>query len=219
MVQHTNSRMQSPFSDSYYCVIEKNGLAFVLIAKNGCTYLKNMIVFSKTGYYPEEAEVHSLTKYSFHKDYRYNIADRVAMEQKFGKLLRFAVWRDPVARLVSCYKYFILENRPHYYFNYCGLYQDTSFDRFMEFVRFELSKSDPENQDEHIRRQSDCYTPADVDYIIPIHKLNQFLTAHNVPIVQEKANETSIDFRLTDERYMDEIKKLYADDYKITPNY
>jgi hypothetical protein len=219
MAQHTNSRMQSPFSDSYYCVIEKNGLAFVTIAKNGLIHLKNIAIYNKTGYYPEGLEAHNLIGYKENEHYLYKKTDRVAMEQKFGKLVRFAVWRDPVQRLISCYKLFILEKEPRPYFSYCGLYQDTSFDRFMEFVRFELGKSNPVYQDEHIRKQSDYYKPEDVDYIIPIHKLNQFLTDHNVPIVQEKANKTSVDFRLTDERYIDEIKKLYADDYNIIPNY
>lgn len=89
-------------------------------------------------------------------------------------MIKFAVWRDPVERLVSCYKFFCLEKENRYYFRYLDLYGDNSFDRFMEFVRFELGKTNPLYQDEHIRRQSDYYSPEDVDYIVPIKFLNRF---------------------------------------------
>ena len=45
----------------------------------------------------------------------------------------------------------------------CNLYQDHSFERFLSFVEFELGKKNPLWQDEHIRRQSDFYTSAEVD--------------------------------------------------------
>jgi len=99
------------------------------------------------------------------------------------------------------------------------MYEDNSFDRFMEFVRFELGKKNPLSQDEHIRRQSDYYHPEDVDYIVPIHKLNQFLEEHGVPVLKKSANETSVGFRLTDRNHIEEIKELYKADYKIKLTY
>lgn len=103
-----------------------------------------------------------------------------------GPLLKFAVWRDPIERLVSNYKYFCLEGVYRRYFELVGLYKDTSFERFMEFVRFELGKSDPLFQDEHIRKQSDYYNKEDVDYIVPLNKLNLFLGEHGIPLVKKK---------------------------------
>ena len=89
----------------------------------------------------------------------------------------------------------------------------------MEFVRFELGKSNPVYQDEHIRRQSDYYRPEDVDYIVPIHKLNQFLEEHDVLVLKKSANETSVKFQLTDRNHIEEIKELYKTDYEIKLTY
>ena len=89
----------------------------------------------------------------------------------------------------------------------------------MEFVRFELGKSNPVYQDEHIRRQSDYYRPEDVDYIVPIHKLNQFLEEHGVPVLKKSANETSVKFQLTDWNYIEEIRELYKADYEMELTY
>ena len=139
-------------------------------------------------------------------------------ETELGKMIKFAVWRDPVERLVSCYKFFCLEKENRYYFRYLDLYGDNSFDRFMEFVRFELGKTNPLYQDEHIRRQSDYYSPEDVDYIVPIKFLNRFLEEHNIPVPQKEANKTTVDFKLAN-HYIDEIKDLYKNDYKIECTY
>ena len=136
-----------------------------------------------------------------------------------GKMIKFAVWRDPVERLVSCYKFFCLERENRVYFRYLSLYEDNSFERFMEFVRFELKKSNPLYQDEHIRKQSDYYSIEDVDYIIPIKQLNNFLDRYNIPIAENYANKTTIDFVLNDESYINEIKDLYQADYDLYNSY
>ena len=137
------------------------------------------------------------------------------MEVKNGKLLCFAVWRDPLERLISCYKHFILEHEKRFYFNYLGLYTDNSFDRFMEFVRFELRKSNPLFQDEHIRRQSDYYKLDDVDVIVPIKRLNLFLDEHNISLVAKSSNITTVEFQIDNVRYIEEIKELYKSDYDL----
>ena len=120
-----------------------------------------------------------------------------------------------IERLVSAYKYFILERTFNQYMYMCNLYQDCSFERFLSFVEFELGKANPLWQDEHIRRQSDFYTSADVDCIVPLSKLNRFLAERGVDMPEEKANATSVRFELKDEKQIAKIKELYRLDYEI----
>lgn len=210
----------SLFFGNYFCYIEKHDMAFVTISKNGVTFLKNVAIFDKYGYIPEtEDETHAIVGNSPELGFLYTFEQIKQYEQENGALLKFAVWRDPVERLVSCYKYFILEKEYRNYFCYLGLYEDNSFDRFMEFVEFELKKTNPLFQDEHFRRQSDCYRPEDVDYIVPIRKLNQFLAEHGVELQEDKANETKVHFEFPCEKWEKRIKELYAADYEIKPDY
>lgn len=68
-----------------------------------------------------------------------------AYEVENGTVLKFAVWRNPVERLISTYKWFILEKNWNHYFHMLDLYKDNDFDRFLEFVKFELGKSISKN--------------------------------------------------------------------------
>lgn len=61
-------------------------------------------------------------------------------EREHKSYLKVAVWRDPVERLISAYKYFILERTFNRYMYMCNLYQDHSFERFLSFVEFELGR-------------------------------------------------------------------------------
>lgn len=143
------------------------------------------------------------------------VSEMSGYEREHKSYLKVAVWRDPVERLVSAYKYFILERTFNQYMYMCNLYQDCSFERFLSFVEFELGKANPLWQDEHIRRQSDFYTSADVDCIVPLSKLNRFLAERGVDMPEEKANATSVRFELKDEKQIAKIKELYRLDYEI----
>lgn len=142
------------------------------------------------------------------------VGEMPAYEKSHGQLLKFAVWRDPIERLVSAYKWFILAGENRVYFKWVNLYQNCSFDRFIDFAAFELGKSDPENQDEHIRRQSDYYRAEDVDVIVPLEKLDTFLL-HNRLLVLQQLNETADRrFDATD-RQKERIRALYEQDYRF----
>lgn len=215
----SNISVRSPFLDNYFCLMESYNMAFVTISKNASSHLKNILVSSLYGFYPTQGGAHSLVGFNDASPYLCPVSKMKEKEKELGRILKFAVWRDPVERLISCYKYFCLERTERYYFKFLALYEDNSFDRFMEFVRFELGKKNPLYQDEHIRRQSDYYRPEDVDYIVPIHKLNKFLEEHGVSVLRQSANETSMEFELTDPDYIAEIKDLYRSDYEIETNY
>lgn len=210
----TDISYSSSFLGNYFCEIENYNLAFVAISKNAVTYLRSLAIYAKTGYIiKEEDTIHEWTGNNPSNGYLYPIAD---YKQNRGKnIIKFAVWRDPVERLVSCYKYFCLERWYRHYFYYLDLYKDPSFDHFMQFVRFELGKSDPLSQDEHIRKQTDFYSSSDIDFIVPIHKLNTFLENYNIPLIDTAKNSTHIKFQLKDEEYLNEIRHLYRDDYEL----
>lgn len=210
---------RTPFLANYFCLMESYHMAFVIIAKNASSHLRNVLASSLYGFYPNQGGAHSLVGYDDASPYLCPVSKMQEKEKESGKMVKFAVWRDPVERLVSCYKHFCLEKANRFYFRYLALYEDNSFDRFMEFVRFELGKKNPLSQDEHIRRQSDYYRSEDVDYIVPIYKLNQFMEEHGVPVLKKSANETSVGFRLTDRNHIEEIKELYKADYKIKLTY
>ena len=129
--------------------------------------------------------------------------------------LRFMHTPNDYRVSLSCYKYFCLEKWYRHYFHFLDLYREPTFDHFMMFVRFELDKKCIILQDEHIRRQSDFYSPDDVDFIVPIKKLDTFLQKYNVPIQYGLKNSTHVDFKLDNEEYINEIRELYRADYEI----
>ena len=53
---------------------------------------------------------------------------------------------------------------------------------------------------------------------LSIKFLNRFLEEHNIPVPQKEANKTTVDFKLAN-HYIDEIKDLYKNDYKIESTY
>lgn len=210
-----NLSVKSPFMGNYFCLIENYNLAFVAIAKNAVTYLKGVAISAKTGYIIKtEDEAHHIVGYSPLNGFLYPFDDL----SNNDSIVKFAVWRDPVDRLVSCYKYFLLEKKAHPYFIYLGLYQDITFERFVDFVQFELGK---ENlfQDEHIRKQSDYYRPEDVDYVVSIDRLDSFLLEQNVFLDCKIKNPTHVKFELSDQNCIAKIKELYESDYQIPINY
>lgn len=210
----------SPFMGNYFCIIEKYKLAFVVISKNAVTTLKNIAIYNKFGFVPEEEMYsHSIIGYSEESDFLYSKHNLSALENEKGTFIKFAVWRDPLERLISCYKFFCLECHERTYFRYLDLYHDNSFDRFMQFVEFELSKKEPLFQDEHIRKQSDYYEPSDVDFIVPINKLKLFLQQYSIPYVDQKFNETKITFKFDEDKWGPKIHDLYSNDYNIISNF
>lgn len=204
----------SPFMQNYFCIMEEYRAAFVVISKNAVTTLKNITIYAKEGAIPEdEFATHDYIGYSPYNGFLVPVDEMPPYEALYGKYLKFAVWRDPVKRLVSVYRCFMLEKARRVYFNYLGLYTNPSFERFMQFVEFELQKENPLYQDEHIRRQSDYYSKEDVDYIVPVEELDDFLIAHGIPVLPEKSNVSSLPFILKDEDLICKIQEWYQKDY------
>lgn len=204
------------FFGNYFCLMKNYQAAFVAISKNAVTTLKNTVIHSEGLPIPgSDIETHYHIGYSPEKGYLVPVTEMEEYEREYGRLLKFAVWRDPVDRLISTYKWFILEKTQRSYFMCLNLYRDNSFDRFMEFVRFELGKKDALMQDEHIRKQSDYYAPGDVDFIVPLSQLPHFLQAHDIPTLRNLYNKSApVDTAFADP-FREQIKKLYEADYAL----
>lgn len=211
----TNILSQSCFFRNFFCIIKERQAAFVCISKNACTFLKAIAIYNKTGLrLGKEWDIHQTIGFTPDYGYLVPVNEMPAYEKSHGSLLKFAVWRDPVERLVSAYKWFILSGEYRVYFKWLNLYQDCSFDRFIDFVAFELGKSEPENQDEHIRRQSDYYSAEEVDVIVPLEKLDIFLLHNRLPVLRQQNVTANKRFAATDQQ-KERIRNLYEQDYRF----
>ena len=209
----TNMLSRPCFFRNFFCIIKERQAAFVCISKNACTSLKAIAIYHKTGLrLSKEWDIHQTIGFTPDNGYLVPVGEMPAYEKSYGTLLKFAVWRDPVERLVSAYKWFILAGEYRVYFKWVNLYQDFSFDRFIDFAAFELGKSDPENQDEHIRRQSDYYRAEEVDRIVPLEKLDIFLLHNRLPVLQQQNETANIRFVASDQQ-KERIHCLYEQDY------
>ena len=212
--------IQSPFMGNYFCLIPNTDIAFVVIAKNACTFLKKVAYYALEGFWIREStEIHDLIGYCSEKSGFLMSFEQIKEAERTRKrpYKKIAVWRDPVERAISAYKHFCMEGTVRYYFIYLNLHMDTSFDRFLELIDFELKKSNPLFIDEHIRKQVDYYSGTEVDEIVHIRDLDTFLEDNGVRFIKEKSNNTKSDFKPDDSKYLDKIREWYSEDYKIMP--
>lgn len=128
----------------------------------------------------------------------------------------FAVWRDPIERFISFYSNKI--KKASYSKHFSSLVSEKSLlgksiDEVLDAIEEELSFRNPKLIDPHIRRQCDFYNVNDVDIIVPIQHLKDYL--HSIGITDvEIINKSWKKPQLTEEQ-KERIKKLYANDYEI----
>lgn len=177
-------------------------------------------MYNDNGLWPQQSyDAHCGIGFNESSRYLIPVPSMRAFERKNGKYVKFAVWRNPVDRIVSTYKLFCLENEYRIYFQYIGIGQGTDFNRFMEFLRFEWGKKAPLFQDEHVRKQVDYYSDEDVDFIVSIDGLHAFLDENGVKFKKEESNKTHSHFKLDSPNLINEIKSYYADDFDIPLSY
>jgi hypothetical protein len=215
-----NKSIPSAFFGNYFCIIPNTNLAFVVISKNACSFLKKVAIYNAEGKWPIYSDIvqvhHQIGFDSLKSQYLMTFDEIKALEKAEDmEIIKFAVWRNPIDRIISTYKLFCMEKEFRPYFQELALYTDNSFERFMEFVCFELKKSDPLYMDEHIRSQVGYYSTSDVDEIVHVKDLNAFLKENGVPFIEEKSNKTHSEFKIESQTLIDEIKTLYKEDYDI----
>lgn len=197
----------SLFMQNYFCKINSN-LYFPVVSRCACTTLKNIAIRENLGVTLNNPDdIHSRVGYNLN-EYLKNYKDIPEYA------IKFAVYRDPVERLLSVYKHFCIDGATNTYFEYLSL-KNSSFDRFLEFVQFELGKLNPLDQDEHIRRQSDFYNDYEVDFIVKISDLDDFLKSQGVEPLKIKFNNSSnVHIDITSEN-KERIIKMYENDYSM----
>lgn len=208
---------QNLFFGNYFCIIEKYRLAFVAISKNAVTSLKNIAIWSKEGFIPEnEDDTHAYIGFSPEKGFLIPVCDMPEYEMIHGHYIKFAIWRDPVQRLYSCYKWFCINKKFREYFLWTGLYDNIPFNRFIDFATFELGKKESLSQDEHIRPQCKYYNINQVDYIVPIEYMNIFLEQNGIEKKTIIHSNKSPNIRLDiDKEQIKRIQELYEQDYYL----
>ena len=93
-----------------FCLVEKHRMAFVLISKCGLTFLENIAIYASIGMIPDtEDQTHFYIARVKPERFLVPVSEMSGYEREHKSYLKVAVWRDPVERLVSAYKYFILE--------------------------------------------------------------------------------------------------------------
>lgn len=213
-------QLPSPFFGNFICLIPNTNFSFVSVSKNASSFLKKVAVYNKTGDWisnpNDEMEQHNIIGYSSDKsEYLFPIESNLKGYDNLS-IKKFAVWRDPVERMISTYELFCREREFRTYFWYLGLYENCSFEQFYKFVQFEYTKfANPLYVDEHIRRQADYYKSEDVDEVVDIKDLEKYLNLNDIPYISEKSNKTKGVFELKDEGIISEIKQIYACDYDI----
>lgn len=124
----------------------------------------------------------------------------------------FSVYRDPVERLVSFYTNKVIDENHNDWLVSLGM-MSCSFDEVLSAVESSLTNDSPFMQDQHIRRQVDTYPVVDIDIIVPLEHLDDFLRENGITPPHQNVSKGEKP-TLTQEQE-ERIKKLYAADYEL----
>jgi len=217
LLKYKNIKKQKEASINYAigaipCYSKK--FLFIHLPKNGVSSLKKIVAKLDDGKELKGLAIHDYFGYKNEGNKRIETSE--IDDQRFDSFVKFAVYRDPVERLISLYldKVSPLRNKEKVnrrYFESVNLI-GVNFSSFFRFTKRELKKQIA-FQDEHIRKQSDNYKPEDVDYIVPIKHLNCFMkdvVKVEIPKKENKSNPAEIPIR-----FISKIEKLYKEDYKL----
>ncbi|NOQ64220.1 MAG: glycosyltransferase [Methyloprofundus sp.] len=198
----------------------KHQLMFLGLSKNASSSLKQLFQQEEFG---TTAQTDSLAPHKFwgwtaQPGRSIEVGDTKSLEI-YSSYRRFAVYRDPLSRFLSAYhNKVIYASSPHPFYIDNRL-EGMGLDHFINVTAEILKIENPLHIDEHLRPQAWCYQPDDVDYIVPIKKLSQFLlTEFGIQMGTEQNKTTLPKITPTDEQ-CDRIRKLYQCDYAIKPNW
>lgn len=203
----------NPKDDFMFCLICKNAsscLKYITLHNNfGQTKVDNTQIYHNTChkkklfYYPDG-------QFYCHPNNDANLFDSTMYKMVY-------IYRDPFERFVSLYNDKILKKL---WFSYkdTGLTQQTSFEDFIGFAKYQIKKAPTESKiEEHIRPQHISYTTR-VDYFVPIEKLNNFIKEFDIcddlSIIHSHPHNIS-----EYEKYRDTIYEMYNDDLNLLDLY
>lgn len=189
--------------DNFYVINRQSRWAAVCISKNACTSLKSAVLNDEGLRIAGKAAIHETIGYTPRSRFLLPV-----IEGKPEGVLCFAVWRDPVERFISTYRHFALAEFPG---RLASLPKDP--EAWIAKAEEELQKPVLE-QEEHLRRQTGYYSPADVDVIIAIDDLSTWFEGRgwgSLPHLNEAKGEP-ISFSPAQ---IEKIRALYSEDYKL----
>lgn len=207
-----------------YFVSHAKKFMFISISKNACTALKALLYRLEYGKdFPDPGPYGGVHHFFGYKERKGNVEvidrrNRKALEP-YLDYVRFVVYRDPVARFLSCYHNKVLwPGQPQPHFTRFRL-EGMALDPFLDVVEETLRIPDPLLIDEHIRPQARYFTREDVNYVVDIKALPAFLEEQcGVTGLPRRNEHVGVKLVPTD-RQADRIRALYQEDYVIVPNY
>jgi glycosyltransferase involved in cell wall biosynthesis len=225
--QHLSTIIGKP--DSYarekamlnlFFLSHKHQLMFLGISKNASTSLKHLMYREEFGAaeHDQVTQIHKAWGWSSTPGRGIVVGDEKSLE-KFSTYSRFAVYRDPVSRFLSAYHNKVIyspSTHPYYLENRL---EGMGLDHFINVTAAILKMKNPLHIDEHLRPQSWYYQAEDVDYIVPIESLAEFLKTRFGILFESVHNKTELPWLTPNEQQVDRIKQLYACDYAIKPNW
>lgn len=200
---------------NYFTLCREGKWAAVNISKNAITSIKSFIL-QKRGL-PElpHFTVHRMIG-NYEGYYGVPVSKMKEFEEKNGTYVKFAVVRNPMKRLLSVYDLFWMQGLPHPAFDAMKKNGVLTFSQFLKCVE-EVLKAPLDLQDVHIRKQKDYFNYDDVDYIVDIGCLTDFMRN----VLHEDFN---VRRNVTDKHYIPTIQELnkaytlYKDDIDFINN-
>lgn len=185
---------------------------FVNISKNASSYLKNISNKDKNINIP-----YNNITYFHIKSMMANNGEEFNEETKTDDKFIFAVYRDPIERLLSFYY-----DAKFGHIKYERGYKINNIKDLISFVKEQFKNNNIYDIDEHIRKQSDILALNKIDLIVKIDDLDNFINLvfgenKNFPhINQTNYNQNDIIIDNPDKEF---LYNLYKDDYEILTKY
>jgi len=186
---------------SYLCRFNSIGIDYHWIPKNACTFLKKNFASLN------EQEIFSYDKNKFHEtiqdSYGMNMSQYIDSAKSSN--LKFAVLRNPIDRLVSCYidKFYLpcvndkdyepyilnIIKNIYCYFDIKGDYQKRSVS-FSEFLNY-ITNNPHFSSNEHWRPQIDFLRGVDLDFKVKQENVASFLMGKELLFAKKPKKENS----------------------------
>jgi len=220
LIRQPESYARKRAMPNLFFLCHKHRLMFLGVSKNASTSLKKIMRREEHG------EITSEDLYHIHKIWGWSatpgriieLGDAKALEAYRG-YTRFAVYRDPVSRFIAAYHNKVLYSQPEHRFFTKNRLEGMGLDHFINVTESILRIANPLHIDEHLRPQAWYYRAEDVDYIVPIERLSEFLQTEFGIQAERGLNRTLLPRIIPSENQLERIRKLYECDYTIRPNW
>ncbi len=206
-----------------FFLCHKHRFMYLAISKNASSSMKQLMYKEETG---KNWEKPSHPQQSVHRYWGWKPSPGMAVNHKdleglseYPDYLKFTVYRDPVSRFLSCYHNKVLYGDARHPFYSGKRLEGMGLDQFIRVAESVLKIGNPLHIDEHLRPQAWCYDAEDVDFIVPIEHLDDFLQAKFGLARPARFNRTTLPRLQATEEQQHRVRELYRCDYGIVPNW